>query len=169
MSVKFVSVESPFNSKYPWNVYRNIQYAIMANRHASGIGEVTYTPHIVNTQYVKYGINGYISDLWADLFLSSNLSGGYFVTREDTLIRTNQIRQQRVDVVVCYTDYGISSGMQSAIDAAERESVPVEYRKLPAELKQEIFGESFTSTIIPLLSMSMKGFALYGIYKCVFG
>jgi hypothetical protein len=34
------------------------------------------------------------------------------------------------EAVVCYTDYGISGGMQAAIDRAKELSIPVEYREI---------------------------------------
>jgi len=166
-SMKFVSVESPFNSKYPWIVYRNIQYAIQANTHAS-FTDVTWTPHIVNTQYVKFGMDGYISDFWA-IFLSTLLTKSdkkYFIGRDETLNRTNEIRRTKIDKIICYTDYGISSGMQQAIDIATECNIPIEYRTLPYELKKDIFGESFISTIVPIAkfgiisALIVKGFCL---------
>ena len=149
---RLVSVESPYNNIYPWYHIRNIQYAIQCNTHASSLGDVTWTPHIYNTQFVKYGYNYYISDTWSYYLTKvDNTNGKYFIGREETLKRTNIIRQTKIDSVVCYTDYGISSGMKEAIKAAEEKNINVEYRTLPNDMKQEIFGESFMSTVMPLI------------------
>lgn len=164
--MKFVSIESPFNSKYPWIVYRNIQYAIQANTHAS-LTDVTWTPHIVNTQCVKLGMNGYISDFWAVFFsaLLPNSEKKYFIGRDETLNRTNEIRKTKIDKIICYTDYGISSGMQQAIDIATEYNIPIEYRTLPYELKKDIFGESFMSTVIPIAKFSIISFLIVKLYN----
>ena len=166
---KLVSVESPFNATWPHIQLRNIQYAILANTHAASLGEVTWTPHICNTQYVKWGMNGYISDTLGQLF-SAKLGAKYFIGRDRTLDLTNRIRQTKVDKVICYTDYGISSGMQSAIDVATKSGTTIEYRTLPDDLKNEIFGESFISTAVPITKWGvLSGVALYGLkmLKCI--
>lgn len=175
---KLVSIESPYNSIYPWYQIRNIQYAIQANTHASSLGDVTWTPHIANTQFVKYGINSYISDTLSGFILKhlQNKQKTYLIGREQTLINTNHIRSTKIDKVICYTDYGISSGMQSAIDTATKHNVPIEYRKLPSDLKQDIFGESFASTatpiiksvFIPILSLQTFHHYLMMIYVMIF-
>jgi hypothetical protein len=162
-----VSIESPFNAKYPWLIKRNIQYAILANTHAASLGEVTWTPHIVNTQYVKFGTNGYISDTLAELFMTK-IDRKYFLGRDETLRLTNLIRQNKMDKVVCYTDYGISSGMKGAIDAAKQVGVQVEYRQLPPDMKREIFGESILSTVIPIaknFSITATALTFFGLYR----
>lgn len=162
-----VSVESPYNAVYPWHLARNIQYAILANTHAASLGETTYVPHLCNTQVVTCGLKGYISDSLGDFILQRwNSQRKYWLGREETLRVTNLTRQRKVDKVVCYTDYGISSGMKGAIVAAEAAGVPVEYRKLPAELKKDIFGESFRSTAIPVsLYGGSMALQLYGLFR----
>lgn len=67
--VKLVSVESPYNALTPWNQLRNIQYAILANCHAASLGDATWTPHIANTQIVKFGHNTYVGDTYGELLL----------------------------------------------------------------------------------------------------
>lgn len=61
--VKLVSVESPFNTKYSWICLGNIQYAILTNTHEASLGDVTWAPHLTNTQFVKLGYNNYVSDV----------------------------------------------------------------------------------------------------------
>jgi len=165
--VKLVSVESPYNAIFPWTQLRNIQYAILANTHAASLGDATWTPHICNTQIVKFGCNTYIGDTVGELllrFFGKNIIK-YSLGRDETLRITNSVRQTHVDKVVCYTDFGISGGMQSAIDAAKLSNTPVEKRKLPPDLKKEVFGQSITSTIIPVSKFTCTfGFMMYGLY-----
>ena len=166
---QLISVESPYNSIYPWLQRRNIQYAIQCNTHAASLGDVTWTPHIVNTQFVKFGFNGYVSDsLSTFLFTPKGLKlDKYFIGRDETLKRTNEIRQTKIDKVVCYTDYGISNGMQGAIEAAKKANVPIEYRKLPKDMKKDIFGESVQSTLLPVVkSITTFSLSFYGL-KCL--
>lgn len=164
--VKLVSVESPYNALTPWNHYRNVQYAILANKHAASLGEVTWTPHICNTQFVKYGFNGYIGDTYGDVLNSVTGMDKYAIGREKTLEVTHKIRATKVDKVVCYIDFGISSGIQGAIDVANENGVEVEYRHLPKDLMKEVFCQSFSSTVLPTLKfVAMKGLMVYGLYK----
>lgn len=164
---KLVSIETPYNSVYPWYQLRNIQYAIQCNTHAASLGDVTWVPQLTNTQYVKFGYNGYISDSVSS-FLLSKFGHGYYLGRERTLCLTNRIRQTRLDAVVCYTDYGVSSGMRSAIDAAGKAGVPVEYRTLPTDLKKDIFTESIVSTSVPIIkNVSVIGLTILGLLKCI--
>ena len=165
---RLVSVETPYNSKYPWYQKRNIQYAIQCNTHAASLGDVTWTPHLCNTQFVKFGMNNYISDTVSSFVLEKmdKTNKKYFIGREETLRLTNMTRQTKIDSVICYTDFGISSGMKSAIQAAKLANIPVEYRTLPEDLKKDIFTQSYSSTITPLAKIgSLNGLAIYGIFK----
>jgi len=163
---RLVSIESPYNSIYPWYLIRNIQYAIQCNTHAASLGDVTWTPHLCNTQFVKYGFKGYISDTLSILSKFDKTSNKYFIDRDNTLYLTNQIRQTKIDCVICYTDYGISSGMNEAINAAKNANIDIEYRKLPDDMKKDIFGESIFSTILPLVKNgSIFSLSMYGFLK----
>jgi len=141
----------------------------MCNTHAASLGDVTWTPHLCNTQYVKTGINGYISDTLSTIVLSimGTSDRKYYLGRDETLRRTNMIRDTKIDKVICYTDYGVSSGMREAINVAENNpNVDIIYRSLPNDLKKEIFGESFLSTFVPLAKTgSILGLATYGAMK----
>lgn len=184
---KLVSVESPYNAYTPWTQKRNIQYAILANTHAASFrdlqednslipdqGSGTYIPHICNTQVVKYGYNFYIGDTFGELLLSIFGSDQYKynVSREDTLRITNNVRQQKVDEVILYTDLGVSSGMKTAIKAAEEKGIPVIERKLPPDLMKEVIGQSFSSTIFPLFGYTVSygciGYTFYNLAKKIF-
>ena len=167
-TIILVSVESPFNAYWPWILLRNIQYAIQANKHAAYLGDVTWTPHICNTQFVKWGFNSYIGDSVGELAnrLTGNRVEKYAIGRKQTLINTNAIRASHVNKIVCYNDFGISSGMQGAIDTGKENGVEVEYRKLPEDMMSEIFGQSFKSTFIPVLTTLVKyGLLSYGFYR----
>ena len=168
--VLLVSIESPYNALTPWKHYRNIQYAILANKHAASLEEVTWTPHICNTQFVKWGFNGYIGDTYGDLLSKTTGFDKYAIGRDRTLELTHKIRANKVDKVVLYTDFGISSGMREAEKVANYNGVPVEYRKLPPDLMKEVFYQSAMSTVIPALKfVVMKGLLMYGAYKLVSG
>lgn len=168
--IEFIAVESPYNAVLPWNQLRNIQYAILANTHAASFKDAaTWTPHICNTQIVKFGYNTYIGDTYGTFLmkLSKNLLK-YYIGREDTLRITNGVRQTHIDRIVCYTDFGISSGMKSAIDVANANNIPVEMRKLPPELLKEVFGQSFLSTILPTVTFIIpKVLMCIGLYYVV--
>jgi hypothetical protein len=168
---RLVSVESPFNAVWPWQLWRNVQYAILCNAHAASLGDATYVSHLCNTQYVAYGINGYASDTLAALLRGHAHTGSskYYTDRWTALGRTrNVLQQRRMDAVVCYTDYGVSSGMREAVGAAEAAGVPVEYRQLPGDLKRHVFGESLASTAVPVLKTGLvTGFAVYGLVKFI--
>ena len=167
---KFVSIETPYNSIYPWYQIRNYQYAIQCNTHASSLGDVTWTPHLCNTQFVKLGYNSYISDSLSTFVLSKmdKTNRKYFLGRDETIKVTNEIRKTKMDAVVCYTDYGISSGMNEAIKTAEKNKIPVIYRRLPEDLKKEIFTESIGSSSLPVFTRgAIYGFALYGLLKVI--
>lgn len=165
-SISFVSVESPYNALLPWTQLRNIQYAILANTHAASLGDATWTPHLCNTQITKFGVNGYIGDSYASFLLScfGNNIYKYALGREKTLDITNATRVKHMDKIICYIDFGISSGMQSAIDVANEAGIPVEQRKLPPDLMKEVFGQSFMSTVLPITkTVLFYGLMGYGV------
>ena len=167
---RLVSIETPYNSPYPWHQLRNIQYAILCNTHASSTGDVTWMPHLTNTQFVKSGFNSYISDSLATYLMlkMDKTNQKYFVGRDETLRRTHLIRQTKIDSVILYTDFGYSFGMKEAIRVAHSANIPIEYRELPDDLKKEIFGESFQSTAIPLVkSVGIFSLSVYGLINLV--
>lgn len=124
---RVVSIESPYFSKDEAEMHRNVCYAIAAVHHASAEhGEACYASHLLLTQEVGGGKHGYVPD---DLGGASPLSG---ITRDGAIAQTMAIRK-RCDAVVCYVDFGVSSGMQAAVDFAEAHGIPVERRTLPAK------------------------------------
>jgi hypothetical protein len=168
--IKLISVESPYNARTPWTQLRNIQYAILCNTHAASLGDATWTPHICNTQVVKFGYNSYIGDTYGDFivtFFGKNVCK-YYLSRNETLRITNSVRQTHIDKVICYTDFGVSGGMRSAIVAAKMKNITVEERKLPNDLMKEVYGQSFVSTIIPTLTFTGTNTLMgYGLYKLI--
>jgi hypothetical protein len=47
-----------------------------------------------------------------------------------------------------YRDFGVSAGMQSAIDEAQRHNIDVEYTDLPPDLMRHIVGKSLGSSLV---------------------
>jgi hypothetical protein len=166
-NIKFVSIETPYNSIYPWKVIRNIQYAIQANKHATLSKKyATWVPHLCNTQFVILGMNGYIGDSIGSYFLKLFPNSSYGIGREKTLEITNNIRGKKIDKILVYDDFGISSGMQTAIDIAEKNDIPIEYRKLPKNMLKNVFGQSFQSTFIPITFFSCNiTLSCYGLFN----
>ena len=169
--IKFVAVESPYNALMPWTQIRNIQYAVLSNTHAASFRDsATWTPHICNTQIVKFGINTYIGDTYGDILInfSKNLLK-YDIGRDDTIRITNSVRKTHIDKIICYTDFGISSGMKSAIQVAKDNNIPIEMRNLPKDMLCEVFGQSIASTIVPIIVFVVpKLLMCVGIWHLIF-
>jgi hypothetical protein len=169
--VKLISVESPYNSKCPYYLLRNIQYAILANTHAASLGDATYIPHICNTQTVKYGYNTYIGDTMGEILIrlfGSKTDHKYFLSRDETIKITNNIRSNKIDKIVCYTDFGITKGMQSAILVAKENNIEIEERKLPSDMMKEVIGQSPSSIIVPICTSILPNvFAGIGLYYTI--
>lgn len=147
----FVSIETPYNAWNPWLQRRNIQYAIAATHHATSLGDATYVPHLCNTQIVYLGFHAYIGDSLGDFLLATfgKSTLKYNSTREKVLEITHSVRKNKVDKVVCYTDFGISRGMQEAIDVAKTNNIPIEERTLPPDLMKHVYTQSIASTVVP--------------------
>ena len=96
-----VIVESP----YAGDIEQNVQYARLAMRDCLERGEAPYASHLLYTQVLD------------DTVPAEREQG----------IAAGLAWQPVADAVVVYTDLGITSGMQRAIDQA---CVPVEYRSL---------------------------------------
>lgn len=101
-----VILESP----YAGDIQRNIEYARKCLRHSLLLGEYPIASHLLYTQdgvlddnipeERKMGINAGLE--WASV----------------------------AEKHVFYVDYGISKGMQYAIERAEKNKIPIEYRKI---------------------------------------
>lgn len=158
-----VSVESPFSASNLFRFQQHIQYAVLCNKHAVSLGYATFTPHLCNTQFVLYGVQAYIGDFVGSLLLATNLlckAKTYSIGREKTLIITNLARVQSCQKVVVYSDFGISTGMQSAIDEARRHNIEVEYTELPPDLMCHVVGKSVASTLVWAVSMAPYGITI---------
>jgi len=126
---KKVSIESPYNNKDPKLLTRNINYAIMAMKDAClNYKEAPYLSHLLNTQCVVDGQYKYVSDDVVDKYGSG---------RDQVIEMINSIRLI-MDAIVFYIDFGYSSGMLVAKKLAEDNCIPIEERKLPKYMFDEI-------------------------------
>lgn len=169
-NIKFVSIETPYYSFNPMTLYRNIQYAIQANTHATLSKEyATWAPHLCNTQFVLFGLNGYVGDNLSCIIPNLLKNDNYGIGGEKDLDAINEARVKHMDKLLVYTDFGISTGMRSAINAAERHNITVEYRKLPPESMKHVFGQSIMSTAIPVIKTMgtafLTGYGLINLMK----
>lgn len=129
---RFVSIESPFHSEDEDIIRRNICYAIQATKHAAiEHNEIGYPSHLIYTQLANGGNHYYVGD---------HIEDKWGVGRDKTIAFTNNLRQ-RADYIVLYTDFGISRGMQFAIDAAEAKGLEVVERRLPPEYMDDVLVE----------------------------
>lgn len=127
--IEVISVESPYNNKDNKILKRNINYAIMAVKDATcNHGNAAYASHLLNTQYVENGEHYYISDDVYDKFDCG---------REQVINITHALRL-KADKIVFYIDFGYSNGMLAAKEIAEKHGIPIEERKLPKEMLQEV-------------------------------
>ena len=100
--MKLVVMESP----YKGDVDRNVAYARRCMLNCLGRGEAPMAGHLLYTQ------------VWDDADPAQRAAG----------IKAHLAWIRRADAVVVYEDYGISEGMQLAIDHAKSIGVPIEYR-----------------------------------------
>lgn len=176
-NVRFVSVESPYNALNPVTLLRNRQYAALCNTHAASFKDATWAPHLCNTQVVYYGIVAFIGDTFSAFLFSTGLfkntpASTYSIGRDETLRVTNAVRATKCDAVICYTDYGMTNGMELAAIAARNAGVRVIERRLPLELKRHVIGESIASTVVPcgiaLVLTSTCGVGTYTMLRAGF-
>ena len=92
-------------------------------------GEAAYASHLLNTQYVKHGEHGYLSD---------DVKCEFGVGREQAILITDSMRL-KADKIVFYIDFGYSNGMLSAKRLAEKHKIPYEERLLPEDMMKEIY------------------------------
>jgi len=125
-----VSVESPYSNQDPAILKRNINYAIMAVKDSStNYGNAAYASHLLNTQCVDKGEHSYVSDDVHDKFGCG---------RDKVITITNALRA-KADKIVFYIDFGYSRGMLIAKEIAETNGIPMEERKLPKDMMDEVF------------------------------
>ena len=104
--MKRVILESPFSG----DTERNINYARKCVRHSLSLGEAPIASHLLYTQ------DGILDD---DVEEERNLG-----------INAGLVWKEVADGHVFYIDYGISSGMQYAINYATKNNIKIEYRKI---------------------------------------
>tara|TARA_R110001606_G_scaffold297862_1_gene445714 strand:- start:184 stop:501 length:318 start_codon:yes stop_codon:yes gene_type:complete len=104
--MKRVILESPFAGF----VERNIEYARKCVRHSLSLGEAPIASHLLYTQ------EGVLNDE-----IEEERNWG---------IDAGLVWKEVAEGHVFYTDYGISKGMQYAIDYATKNNIEIEYRKI---------------------------------------
>ena len=104
--MKKVILESPFAGE----VSRNIDYARKCVRHSLSLGESPIASHLLYTQ------DGILDDK-----IKEERKWG---------IDAGLAWKEVADCHVFYIDYGISTGMQYAIDYATKNNIEIEYRKI---------------------------------------
>jgi len=104
--MKRVILESP----YAGFIERNIKYARECVRHSLSLGEAPIASHLLYTQ------DGILND---EIEEERNLG-----------INAGLVWKEVADKHVFYIDFGISKGMQYAIDYAARNDIKIEYRKI---------------------------------------
>ncbi len=114
-----VVLESP----YAGNVKRNVAYARACVRDCLRRNEALIASHLLYTQL------GILDDT---------------IPEERALgIEAGLLWGALAEASVIYTDFGLSRGMTAAIERANKEGRPVEYRKLPAEEMEKLNSGSY--------------------------
>lgn len=114
-TLKLVVLESPYGADTDGQIRANIDYARACVRDCLNRGESPIASHLLLTQP---GIldDGTPEHRWLGL-----RAGWAWITV--------------ADMMVVYTDYGISSGMKQGIEQAQELGVPIEYRALAEDAK----------------------------------
>ena len=169
VAAELVVVETPYSAPDPFRFVRNLQYMILCNYYANFLYGNTWVPQMCNTQFAFCGLSGYIGDMLGAMLLPFVPAeyARFDKDRATTLQSTNLVRQSpRIDRVVAFTDFGVSNGMKSGMDAARAAGKPITELKLPQELKRHVLGQSFVSTAVPLtVSGFIVGPWMYGVWK----
>ena len=164
--IRFASIETPFSAPNLIKFIQHQQYTALANTHASGYEEkdaegvnivtCTWVPHMANPMFTLFGMSTSVGDTIGQLMypLIPAAYKTYFVGRQATLDRTNGVRATKMDAVIAYTDFGISEGMQGAIDIGKGRAMFIA-RKLPPHLMHHVFGMSTSSTEMPIVAASL--------------
>ena len=160
---KWVSIESPYMSWLPWKTVRNYQYALLAYKNETRLGNMPFASHITFTQFVLAGCNSCVGgDGVSEIIfhkLSKSGATAQCIGREECLNLTDEVRKI-CDEIVVYDEFGTSSsGVQRAIKLGQHYEIPIVYKQLPPDLKREIIGQSVKSTIVPLFltTLSLAG------------
>ena len=104
--MRLVILESP----YAGDIERNIKYARMCIKNSLSLGESPIASHLLYTQ------EGILDDT---------------VPGERILgIRAGLAWLKVAEASVIYADYGITSGMEQGALAAQKQGLPIEYRRI---------------------------------------
>lgn len=113
--LRLVVLESPYGADTDGQIRANIDYARMCVRDCLRRGESPIASHLLLTQP-----NILDDRVPEDRRLGMEAGWAWIAV---------------ADMVVVYTDYGISGGMHAGIDQAQTLGVPVEYRALAEDAK----------------------------------
>jgi hypothetical protein len=115
-----VVVESPYKASRIATVDQHLEYLQECLRDCLRRGESPYASHQMLTAALD------------DLDPSERALG----------IRAGQVWGEKADAVVCYGDFGLSTGMQLSLNHYEAIGIPVEHRNLDPEVVQRIRDRS---------------------------
>jgi len=113
-SMKLVIVESPYAGDIP----RNLRYARLCVKDCIRRGEAPIASHLLFTQ------EGILDDNVAEE-RATGMNAGFAWGRH-------------ADLVVVYSDFGVSSGMQTGIQVASLLGKPIVFRQLPEDLMKKM-------------------------------
>lgn len=114
-TMRLVVLESPYGADTDGQIRANIDYARACVRDCLNRGESPIASHLLFTQ------PNILDDRKSEERALGMKAGWAWVTV--------------ADMVVVYTDYGISSGMKDGIEHAQILGVPIEYRTLAEDVK----------------------------------
>lgn len=104
--MKLVILESP----YAGDIERNVDYARKCLKHSLSMGEAPIASHLLYTQ----------PGVLDDTIKEERMQG----------INSGLAWKKVADLHVFYIDFGISSGMQYAIDYAKSSNLEIDFRKI---------------------------------------
>lgn len=116
-----VQLESPFASPDSDTAQANLDYARACMRHSLLQGETPFASHLL---YTQPGVLDDDDPTQRTLGINAGLA----------------LMARAADMVVVYTDRGISPGMQQGITRAENLHLPVVYRTLPDYQAPDVAG-----------------------------
>jgi len=118
--IETASVESPYWAATPELRRRNEMYAMLATEYTTSVlGYAPYTSHLVSTTHAThYKDHG-------TPYASDDPEKRYHIVGRDQAIEMTHAIRRKMDHIVFFTDFGLSSGMRGAKELAEREGIDV--------------------------------------------
>lgn len=108
ISMRKVVLESPYAGKTPEEINRNVSYAKLALRDSLLRGEAPLMSHLLHTQVLNDSIPAH----------------------RKMGIEAGHAWIEHADAVIVCSDYGVSKGMQIAVELANKLGIPVHARFL---------------------------------------